>query len=354
MFVDETPRTLQVTGRGSIPSDAVAVTANLTVTGATASGYVAIGPSMTSSPSTSTLNIAKSISRANGLTLRIGSGGKVGAVFMSSSGAKAHLILDVTGYYRSGGDGATWYPLKPTRLLDTRSGNGLGGRFGSGTVRTVQLAGRGSIPSDAVAVTGNLTSTGATSHGYVAMGPTMTSSPSTSTLNVRMGTSIANNVTLRLGSGGKAGLVWKGAAGSSTHLVFDVTGYYRAGNGGAEWYPITPVRVLDTRSGNGLSKMFVDETPRSFQLTGRGTVPVDALAVTANLTVTGPTAGGYVAVGPSMDASPSTSNVNVAKGQTLANGLTLRVGSGGTVGSVFMSASGAKTHQVLDLTGYFR
>ena len=354
MFVDGTPRTVQITGRGSIPADAIAVTANLTVTGATAPGYVAMGPTMTSSPSTSTLNVGKGVSVANGLTLRIGTGGKVGAVFMSATGAKAHLVLDVTGYYRAGSGGATWYALKPTRLLDTRSGNGLSGRFGTSKVRTVQLAGRGAIPADAVAVTGNLTATGATSNGYVAMGPTMTSTPTTSTLNVRQGRTVANNVTLRLGAGGKAGLVWKGASGSTTHLVFDVTGYYRAGNGGAEWYPINPVRLLDTRSANGLSNMFVDETPRTFQLTGRGTVPVNAVAVTANLTVTGSTAAGYVAIGPSMTSTPATSTINVGSGQTLANGVTLRVGSAGKVGSVFMSASGAKTHQVLDLTGYFR
>ena len=79
-----------------------------------------------------------------------------------SGGAQAHLILDVTGYYKVGGAGATWHPLKPTRLLDTRTGNGLSGRFRSRTVRTVQIAGRGSIPGDAIAVTGNLTATGAT------------------------------------------------------------------------------------------------------------------------------------------------------------------------------------------------
>ncbi|MGK2851792.1 MAG: hypothetical protein ACSLFN_12885, partial [Candidatus Limnocylindrales bacterium] len=105
---------------------------------------------------------------------------------------------------------------------------------------------------------------------------------------------------------------------------------------------------------NGLSGRFVDGTPRAFQLTGRGSVPVDAVAVTANLTVTGATAGGYVSIGPSMTGSPSTSTLNLAKGQTIANGLTLRVGSGGTVGAVFMSASGAKAHEILDLVGYFR
>ena len=354
-FRDEVVRTFQLAGRGGIPADALAVTANLTVTGATDSGYVSIGPSMTSTPSTSTINFKAGETAANGLTLRIGSGDNVSAVLASTTGASAHLILDVTGYYRIGTDGATWYRLSPTRLLDTRSGNGLSGSFKTGTVRTLQVAGRGSIPSDAIAVTGNLTATGATSSGYVSAGPTMTSTPATSTLNLRKGTTRANNVTLRLSGGGTAGMVFVGSTGAAVHLVFDVTGYYRAGDGGARWYAITPARLLDTRTGNGLAGTFVDAKVRSFQLTGRGTVPVDAVAVTANLTVTGPTASGYVGVGPTMSSTPKTSILNVARNQTVANGLTLRVGELGTIASVFQSAtSGARIDQVLDLTGYFR
>jgi hypothetical protein len=310
---------------------------------------------MTSSPSTSTINVKAGQTAANGLTLRIGSADMASAVFASSSGASAHLLLDVTGYYRIWTTGSTWYPLTPTRLLDTRSGNGLSGSFKTGVVRTLQVAGRSAIPTDAVAVTGNLTATGASGSGYVSAGPTMTAAPSTSTLNLQRGATRANNVTLRLAAAGSAQLVFVGPAGSSVHLLFDVTGYYRLGDGGAKWYAITPTRLLDTRSGNGLSGQFVDARVRSFQLTGRGTIPVDALAVTANLTAVGPTSAGFVSSGPTMTSSPKTSILNVARNQTVANGLTLRTASLGTVGSVFQSpTSGARIDQVLDVTGYFR
>jgi len=53
----------------------------------------------------------------------------------------------------------------------------------------IPLAGSSAlVPPSAVAVTGNLTVTDATSVGYVALGPTMTASPSTSTVNVAKGT----------------------------------------------------------------------------------------------------------------------------------------------------------------------
>ena len=179
----------------------------------------------------------------------------------------------MTGYYRVGGSGATWYPLNPTRLLDTRVGNGLSGKFGARVVRNVQVTGRGSIPADAIAVTGNLTATGATGSGYVSAGPTMTASPKQSTLNLVKGVTRANNVTLRLGAGGRMGLVYIGPRRTSVHLLFDVTGYYRAGDAGAEWYPIDPIRLLDTRVGNGLAGTFRDEVVRGLPADRAGDGP---------------------------------------------------------------------------------
>jgi hypothetical protein len=221
-------------------------------------------------------------------------------------------------------------------------------------VRTFAVAGRTPIPSDATAVTGNLTAVGATASGYVAIGPSMTADPSTSTLNIARGVTIANNVTLRLGSGGKLGAVYKAASGARVHLLFDVTGYYRPGSGGSEWHPLEPVRLLDTRASNGLSGASTDGTVRSFQLTGRGTIPVDAVAVTANLTIVGPTSSGYSAIGATMTSTPSTSTINVRTGRTIANGVALRVTGKGRAGTVFQGTSGSKAHQVLDVTGYFR
>ena len=55
----------------------------------------------------------------------------------------------------------------------------------------------------------------------------MNSSPTTSTLNAPKGDTRANGVTIRLSSAGKLAAVWTGAPGSTTHLVFDVTGYFR-------------------------------------------------------------------------------------------------------------------------------
>jgi hypothetical protein len=74
-------------------------------------------------------------------------------------------------------------------------------------------------------VTGNLTVTGQTKAGYIVLAPA--AGGSTSTLNFPKGDNRANGVTVALGAGGKLNATYKAAAGATTHLVFDVTGYFR-------------------------------------------------------------------------------------------------------------------------------
>src|SRR5665811_122883 len=52
--------------------------------------------------------------------------------------------------------GATYVPLTPARILDTRSGTGPSGALSSHVARTFGVTGHGKVPAGAVAVTGNL------------------------------------------------------------------------------------------------------------------------------------------------------------------------------------------------------
>ena len=49
---------------------------------------------------TSTINLPKGDIRANGLTVRTGTGGGLGAVSNGPRGASANVIFDATGYFR--------------------------------------------------------------------------------------------------------------------------------------------------------------------------------------------------------------------------------------------------------------
>ena len=159
-------------------------------------------------------------------------------------------------------------------------------------------------------------------------------------------------MTVALGAGGTLSATYVAAAGATTHLIFDVTGYYLAGPGGASFFPLTPTRVLDSRSNVGANGVFRANTPRNFVVADGTPVPTDAVAVTGNLTVTGQTKAGYVVLAPA--AGATTSSLNFPKGDTRANGVTVALGPGGRLNATYVATAGATTHLIFDVTGYFR
>jgi hypothetical protein len=179
------------------------------------------------SPTTSSLNFPVKDVRANGVTVPLNSAGDLSIVYGgASAGATTHVVLDVTGYFLNGTAGATFVPIPPARILDTRVGNGLSGTFKTNTPRTLLVEGRRGIGSSAVAVVGNVTVVGHTKSGYVSLTPTPTATPSVSTINILVGDVRANNFTLDLSNTGTLSGVYKAGSGATTHLVIDATGYY--------------------------------------------------------------------------------------------------------------------------------
>ncbi len=134
-------------------------------------------------------------------------------------------MFDVTGYFVPDQSGATYVPLAPARVLDSRFGTGLSGKFSAGVPRTFQVSGRGGVPANATAVSGNLTVTNQTAAGAAFLGPSPTPNPGSSTLNFPVGDNRANGVTVALGSGGTLSVTYLASSGS-TDFVFDVTGYF--------------------------------------------------------------------------------------------------------------------------------
>ncbi|MGA3058029.1 MAG: hypothetical protein ABSE70_08370 [Candidatus Limnocylindrales bacterium] len=251
-------------------------------------------------------------------------------------------------------DPATYVPLTPARILDTRDGTGLSGAFTSRAARTFQVTGRGGVPANAIAVTGNLTVTGQTSRGYLYVGPEPMNNPTTSTLNFPVGDDRANAVTVALGGGGTLSVTYASPNnGTTAHAIFDVTGYFTPDTSGATYVPITPARLLDSRSGTGLSGAFSSHVARTFGVTG-GVVPAQATAVTGNLTVTGQTSAGFLYVGPIPMNNPTSSTLNFPLGDDRASAVTVALGAGGTLSVTYAASTLGPTAQVIfDVTGYF-
>lgn len=125
-----------------------------------------------------------------------------------------------------------------------------------------------------------------------------------------------------------------------------------AGEELSRFFPMNPVRLLDTRDGTGgtdgvqPSGSTVDLT-----VTGDGRVPGAPTAVVLNVTVTEATNAGFVQAYPTGVGEPgASSNLNVpGPGATIANTVIVPVGPGFSV-SFLMDAGG---HLLVDAFGYF-
>ena len=346
------PRTFQVTGRGGITAGSTAVTANVTVVHPSAAASVYLGPEPLAYPATSTINFNYNDTTAYGSTIALKADGTMSATYMVSSGA-TDLVIDITGYFTPDNLGATYHSIAPARLLDTRTGNGLAGKFNAGVPRAFQVWGRGGVPGNATAVTGNVTVTGATSTAAVYVGPDPIVSPLASTINFAAGQVRANSLTVAIGQTGALNATLLASGTNTTDLVFDVTGYYTADATGAGYVPIAPDPLLDTGTGNGLSGKFTAGSPRTVAIGGRGRVPLTATGVAGIVSVRNQTANYALFIGPSPVAKPPVSNLNFVKGDNCSNGFTVALSAAGMLSVTYLGPAKATTNVALVITGYF-
>lgn len=124
----------------------------------------------------------------------------------------------------------------------------------------------------------------------------------------------------------------------------------------ASFYTVTPCRVLDTREENGSwgGPVLTAGVPRTFQIAGRCLIPAEAKSISANLTITQPTAQGHLTVYPGGTPVPGTSTLNFSAGKTRANNAIVLLGGSGTVSVVSGQPPGNTVHFILDVTGYFQ
>ena len=115
--------------------------------------------------------------------------------------------------------------------------------------------------------------------------------------------------------------------------------------------PITPTRKLDTREGNGapLAAFAAGMEETVYVLGAGGVPPRDVTAVVMNVTVTDPTAAGFVTVWPTGEAKPNASSLNFTAGQTVPNLVLSKVGANGRIS---MTVSEGSAHLIADVVGY--
>jgi len=123
----------------------------------------------------------------------------------------------------------------------------------------------------------------------------------------------------------------------------------------ADFWAVTPCRLLDTRNPNGAwgGPALGASGQRTFTVTGRCGVPSTATAVAANVTVTGPTASGFLSIFPGNAFDLGTTALNYLTGVVRSNNGTLQLATDGT-GTIAIRNNGTgTTHVVVDITGYY-
>jgi uncharacterized delta-60 repeat protein len=351
---------LQVTSQGGLPATGVGTVAlNVTVTEPSAAGHLIVHTAGEARPPTSNLNFPAAATIANLCLVRPGTSGRV-AIFNASSG-DTHLVADLVGWHASPAaapPAGAYTPVTPTRLLDTRTGTGApASKVTTGSTLELQVTSRGGIPASGVGVAVlNITVVQPDVRGFLTAFPAAAPRPALSDLNFSASQTVATLAVVKIGAGGRVALTIDSFDGSvgSMHLVADVVGWFASATVGpapGAYTPVTPIRLLDTRSGTGApAGKAAGGTTLEVQVTSAGAIPAKAVrAVLLRVEAAEPDAIGFFTIFPTGTARPATSTLNFPPA---AHNLAIAtVGTGGKV-SIF-NGSAAGVHMVASALGWY-
>ncbi len=271
------------------------------------------------------------------------------------TGARAYIVI-------VSGNGLQFYPLAaPVRLLDTRPGvspnacSQPNAPIAGGTSRTQVGRNFCSIPANAVALTGNITTVNS-GGGFLTLYPSDAAQPTVANTNYNANEIINNVFTVGLGNADGA---FKIFALSTTDVVVDVTGYYApptaTNPGGLFFHPLpAPVRLLETRA--GFTGCVTPGTPlagnaestqqASSACTG---IPATARAIDGNATTVGPQGGGFLTIFPADAARPLVASSNFNSGQVVNGPFAVGLAANGQF-KIFTTST---TDLVVDVLDYY-
>ncbi len=345
---------VQVVGVGGVPATAVsAVVLNVTAANATGNGNLRVYPSdLSTPPLVSNVNFRAGENTPNLAIAKTGSDGDI-KIHNGSGAATVDVVGDVQGYFVD--PSLSYGPLSPVRILDTRDGTGgIDGAIGPGQTITLTVLGAGGVPSSGVsAVALNVTAAGGTGNGNLSVYPSDESNPpAVSNLNFQASTNRANLVIVKVGSDG-AVKIHNGSGAAAVHAVADTQGFFSTAT--TCYGPLSPLRVLDTRSGlGGTLGPIAPGATFSLQVLGVAGVPSTGVgAVALNVTAANGTGNGNLRVFPSDESSPPlVSNLNFRAGVNVPNLVIVKVGADGAV-KIHNGSANASVDVVADVQGSF-
>lgn len=327
-----------------------AVEMTATVANPKAAGHLVVYPDGTARPNVSLLNFPAGRNVPN-LVLAPAGPDRVIDFYNDSSGP-VDLVVDTLGIETDGQIGDTYSPVGPVRVLDTRNGTGAvkAAVPANGEV-TVGIAGHNTVPSDAEAVLLDVVTTDTKTGGHLTAYGHGTPDPGTSNSNWAAGQTVSNLVFVDVQDGE---VVLHNASSGTVDFVADLVGYYHHFGTASVEMPLTPTRVLDTRTGTGTGGKVARIGAKQhlkLQISGHGGVPsAGASAAQLNLTAVTPSANGYLTLYPDGIALPTASSLNYRTGRTVANAAVTPLGPDGAID--VCNGGSSPVDVVIDLSGF--
>ena len=336
----------KITGVGAVPATGVtAVVANVTTVRPVDRTHLRVFPGNAPRPESSTVNAAPGRAVPNLCIVPVGADG---TIQVYNANGDCNAVVDVFAYIGAGNAAGRGSPRSPEPHPGHPEGTGAACRpVQGGSSISLQVTGRGGVPSGGVtAVAVNLTTTKATTNGYVTGWPTGQPRPGTSNLNYVAGLNVPNMAIIPVGAGGKIDLY---VNAGSLELVADVVGYF--GANGAQLVAVHGRRLLSTCDGIGATQRKLRGGSQiEVVVAGRGGVPTGATGAVLNVTAVNVSTPTNIRVFPSGTTVPNASSLNVVPGGAVANLVLAKLGTGGKV-RIF-NAYG-EVDVIADVSAYF-
>lgn len=252
-----------------------------------------------------------------------------------------------------------YVPVPPTRVFDTGSIPQVPKiPLKSGQTIDFQVAGKGAVPTKGAAtVVLSVTAIQPTTSGSITLFASRTTRPTTASLFFNKGKTQSNTVVSNLGSDGKVSLFNSSANTGAYSLA--VVGYFSTAEGtsGMKYFPLTPARLLDTRTTLGSRGVAIaPNSTLDVQITGRGGIPsgvgtMTTKGVLINLMAIWPTSPGWLTAWSADAAEPAAGGMALATGLVGANELAVPIGASGKIR--LRNKSAAPVNVAVDAVGYY-
>lgn len=329
---------------------------------AKANGSLTLYTHGTTRPGTSSIAFEPGRTAVNEATVKVTPTGAVD-IYNGSSGPVTVNIATV-GLHSHAQFADTYHPAAPARLLDTRNGTGgVTGPVAGGHSATLTVTGSHGVPAGAGAVVLNVAATTTKASGSLTASSHGTSGSGVTGPYWTTGQTASAQIVLPLVDGK---IVLHNTSKSSANLIADLVGWYGATGAtgatgstasGSEFQPVSPARILNTRTGTGtgtggkIAKLGAHATLK-LKVTGAHGVPASGVsAADLNLTVSSPSIGGYLVAYADGTARPGVHSVDFTAKHTAANRALVKVGTDGEID--LYNAGSASVDVYADLLGYY-